>query len=110
MELGGVPIPAGELIDVFYGAANRDPAVFAEPDTFSLGRPAAEHLAWGAGIHFCLGSHLARLEARLTLNAFLDRYSELARGPDRAERQTSPCCRSAGARSRSRCAAEPPAR
>jgi cytochrome P450 len=87
VEFGGVTIGEGDLVDVIYGAANRDPAVFADPDTFRPGRPASEHVAFGAGIHYCLGASLAKLEASIALNAMLDRYARLELGPEPAVRQ-----------------------
>jgi cytochrome P450 len=68
VELSGVPIPADSDILVSIGAANRDPDVFAEPDTFDIHRANAnEHLSFGSGPHLCLGASLARLEARVVL-------------------------------------------
>lgn len=61
-ELGGQKLAKGDKVAGFYGAANRDPAVFDDPDTFDIRRPVNPHLTFGAGRHFCLGSHLARLE------------------------------------------------
>jgi cytochrome P450 len=87
VEVSGVTIGEGELVDVFYGAANRDPAAFAEPDTFRIERPAAEHVAFGQGIHFCLGAPLARVEAALTLGAFLDRFEAIEPGSAPPARQ-----------------------
>lgn len=68
-------IPAGQLILVMIGAANRDPAAFEEPDRFDIGRNPNPHLALGHGVHFCLGAALARLEARIALPEFLQRVS-----------------------------------
>lgn len=62
VEVGGVPIAAGEKIAALLGAANRDPAVFVDPDGFVPDRDPNTHLAFGLGIHFCLGAPLARLE------------------------------------------------
>jgi cytochrome P450 len=68
VEIGGVPIPAGANLLLWIGSANRDPAVFEEPDHFDIRRPnAKEHLSFGSGPHFCLGAPLARLEARVVL-------------------------------------------
>ena len=68
VELGGVHIPAGSRLVVVYSAANRDPAVFDEPDSFDPDRPELkEHLAFGKGIHYCLGANLSRLEGRVAL-------------------------------------------
>ena len=89
VELSGVSIPRDELVMLFFGAANRDPARFADPDEFRLDRRANEHLAFGAGIHFCLGARLALAEAAVTLHAFAERFSEIARGDRPAVRQTS---------------------
>ena len=88
VEVSGVPIPEGHLVAVCFGAANRDPAVFEDPETFRLDRPPADHLAFGQGFHFCIGAHLARVEASLTLNHFLDRFPTLERGAPGAVRQT----------------------
>ena len=87
VEIGGASIGEGELIDVVYGSANRDPAVFADPDTFRVDRPASEHVAFGAGIHYCVGAALAKTEARIALNAMLDRYAHLELGAEPGVRQ-----------------------
>jgi cytochrome P450 len=89
VEVSGVPIPEGHLVHICYGAANRDPEVFADPETFRMDRPPAEHLAFGQGIHFCLGAPLARVEASITLNLLLDRFPKLSRGPEPAVRQAA---------------------
>ena len=73
-DIGGVPIPNGTLVLGLVGAANRDPAHFAEPDRLDLGRDQPRHLAFGAGIHYCLGASLARLEAQVAIGALLRRF------------------------------------
>jgi cytochrome P450 len=78
VELGDVTIPAGADVLVAIGAANRDPAVFAEPDVFDLGRGnARDHLSFGFGPHVCLGAPLARLEARVVFEELTARQPNL---------------------------------
>lgn len=67
-ELDGQPIRAGDKVVLYYISANRDEAVFTQPDRLDLGRRPNPHLAFGVGPHFCLGSHLAHLEARILLD------------------------------------------
>jgi cytochrome P450 len=75
--LAGIRFRRGEVIGVIIGAANRDPAVFARPARFDVRRPnARDHLAFSAGAHFCLGSALARLEGRIALSAFFNRFPQ----------------------------------
>jgi cytochrome P450 len=76
--LGGVRIPAGEQVTVSIAAANRDPAVFADPDRYDVRRAnVSRHLAFAHGPHFCLGAHLARLEARIAIETLVDRLPQL---------------------------------
>jgi cytochrome P450 len=89
VEVSGVLIPEGHFVALCYGAANRDPEVLEDPETFRLDRPSAEHLAFGQGIHFCLGAPLARVEASITLDLLLDRFPKLSRGPEPAVRQAA---------------------
>lgn len=73
IELRGHRIPAGTVIVLCIGAANHDPDVFADPEHLDWHRPSNPHLAFGGGIHYCLGAQLARTEARIGLRALLDR-------------------------------------
>ena len=73
VELHGVTVRRGEKVAALLGAANRDPAVFAEPDRFVADRDPNPHLAFGAGIHFCLGAPLARMELQISTRALLER-------------------------------------
>jgi cytochrome P450 len=70
-EVAGVTVPAGSFVLMLAGAANRDAALCADPDQFSVRREARHHLAFGHGIHFCLGAPLARLEAAIALRQLL---------------------------------------
>ena len=81
----GVPIAAGSTVLLFWGAANRDPAEYDQPDDVVLDRSAPKrHLAFGRGIHFCVGAPLARLEAQIVLPKLLARTDHFALDPDRA--------------------------
>lgn len=67
----------GEKVIVLLGAANRDPSVFAEPDVFDPRREPNPHLAFGLGIHFCIGAPLARLELQQSVRSLLTRHARL---------------------------------
>ncbi|MBW5481949.1 cytochrome P450 family protein [Streptomyces bambusae] len=82
--IGGVRIPAGDALLVSLAGADRDPGRFPEPDTFDIRRAPQGHLAFGHGIHFCLGAPLARLEGRIALRSLLERFPALARDPQAA--------------------------
>jgi hypothetical protein len=74
--VAGATIPKGAVVGPLFGAANRDEAAFPEPDRFDLHRNPKDHLAFGHGVHFCLGAALARLEARLAFEELLTRMRE----------------------------------
>jgi cytochrome P450 len=77
-ELRGRKIAAGDKVVMYYGAANRDPAVFDDPDRFDLGRAPNEHVAFGSGgPHFCLGAHVARVEIRVLFRELLTRLPDI---------------------------------
>ncbi|BCG05685.1 polyketide biosynthesis cytochrome P450 PksS (plasmid) [Paraburkholderia sp. PGU19] len=85
VEIGGVTIPAGSMVEVRFGAANRDPRQFACPADIDLDRPnSASHLSFGAGIHLCVGNQLARGELRLAFQTLTRRLTDLrlSRGVD----------------------------
>jgi cytochrome P450 len=85
-QLGGVEVPAGAQLLLALGSANRDERRFPNAARFVLQRRPEDHFAFGFGRHFCVGAHLARLEARIALNALLDRLPNLRFRPD-TERQ-----------------------
>jgi cytochrome P450 len=87
-KVGGVTIPAGARVMAHFASANRDECVFAEPDAFDPERDGlARHLAFGKGIHFCIGAPLARLELGVALPALLERLPGLRRGSGTAVRE-----------------------
>jgi cytochrome P450 len=79
--LSGVEVPEGMLISVAIGSANRDERRFPDPDRFDPARNNDDHVAFGFGRHFCAGSNLARLEARIAVDALLDRLPNLRLEP-----------------------------
>jgi cytochrome P450 len=78
LTLGGAQIGRGELVKLWLGAANRDPARFPEPDRLDLGRIDNRHLAFGYGVHFCVGAALARLEGQVAIATLIERFPNLA--------------------------------
>ncbi len=78
VEIGGVTVDAGTKIAALLGAANHDPAVFADPERLDLGRTDNPHLSFGVGVHFCIGAPLARVELQASFRALLERPSSLA--------------------------------
>jgi len=73
----GVALPAGESVLMLLGAANRDPAQYADPDALDVGRQNVRPMSFGGGIHHCLGAQLARLEAELVFTALVERLPTL---------------------------------
>ena len=89
VEVAGVPIERGELVVVYLGAANRDPAVFADPHRFDIERAnAGKHLAFSSGRHFCLGAALARAEGEVGLRTFFERFPDVRAAGSGSRRDT----------------------
>jgi cytochrome P450 len=75
-QVNGVDLPAGALVTLCIGAANRDPAVYDQPEQLNLRRTGNKHLAFGFGVHQCAGLSLARLEGRIAIGRFLQRFPD----------------------------------
>lgn len=88
-DVGGVTLPSGQNLVPLLGAANRDPAVFPEPDRLDLGRENAHrHVAFGGGHHFCLGAALARLEGAIAIGSLVRRFPRIELAGDPVRRTT----------------------
>jgi len=81
-ELEGIPLPAGAVLEICLGAANRDPSRWDNPDAYDLHRPRQAHLGFGVGTHLCLGRDVGRSEISVGLNALLDAFPDLRLDPD----------------------------
>jgi cytochrome P450 len=77
VEIDGVELAKGSRVALVLGAANRDPRRYPDPDTFDITREASTHLAFGGGIHFCIGAPLARMEMETTLRELASTEDEL---------------------------------
>jgi cytochrome P450 len=75
-EYYGMTVPAGSAMLLLFGAANRDPRRYQDPDNFDIHRDNISHLTFGKGLHYCLGANLARLEGRVALDELLNRFGE----------------------------------
>ena len=89
LTIGARTIPKGELVMPFIGAADRDPAQFPEPDQLDIGRADNRHIAFGWGIHFCLGAPLARLEGQIAIGTLVERLPKLELATDRPAHRPS---------------------
>lgn len=89
MELGGQKIREGDMMVLFTGAANRDPAQFPDPDKFDITRDTKKHLAYGHGIHHCLGSTLADTEGQIALETLLKRLPDMKVLPQKIEMRST---------------------
>jgi cytochrome P450 len=78
VEIAGVRIERGQQVAALLGAADRDPAVFAEPDRLDVGRTDNPHIGFGAGVHFCIGAPLARVELQASLRTLVTRFPQLS--------------------------------
>lgn len=88
VDVRGVTIPAGDEVLLMYGSANRDEAVFTEPDRFDVSREPNPHIAFGFGAHFCLGASLARLETRVMFEEVLRGMPDMRLAPGAEVRRT----------------------
>ena len=77
LNLGGTALPAGQACFIILAAANRDPAQFEDPEKFDIARKPNDHVAFGEGIHFCIGAPLARMEGAIAIGAMLERFPRL---------------------------------
>ena len=89
VTIAGRKISKGELVLPFIGAADRDPAQFADPDRLDLTRADNRHVAFGWGIHFCLGAPLARVEGQIAISALVRRLPKLALATEKPEYRQS---------------------
>jgi cytochrome P450 len=86
VEIGGVAVRRGQKIAALLGSANHDPAVFSDADTLDVGRSDNPHISFGAGIHFCIGAPLARVELQASFGALLDRTTSIELGGEPVRR------------------------
>src|ERR1700693_3753061 len=89
LQIGGKQVSAGQEVIMLLGAANHDPAQFADPDRLLLARPESRHLSFGLGVHFCLGAALARLEGEIAFSTLFKRFPHLRLETDVVEWQPS---------------------
>lgn len=89
VELSGVTLPEGAIVFLLLGSANRDERKFPDPDCFDVMRNPRDHLAFGYGIHYCLGAELARLEAKVALESLLEDYPPFSCSIDNIPRVAS---------------------
>jgi len=85
MEFGGKTVRKGQQVVALVGAANRDPDQFADPDRLDFGREDIRHIAFGGGIHFCLGASLARTEGQMAIGALVSRFPRMELATDRPQ-------------------------
>jgi pimeloyl-[acyl-carrier protein] synthase len=93
VEIGGHLIKKGTGISTILASANRDPEVFADPDTLDLGRDPCPHLSFSAGIHYCLGAQLARLEGQIALSTVVRRFPNMKLATEALEWRPAPILR-----------------
>ncbi len=93
VEIGGHTIKKGSGLQTIVAAANRDPEVFDEPDTLDLGRDPCPHLSFSAGIHYCLGAQLARLEGQIALSTVVRRFPNMKIATENLEWRPAPILR-----------------
>jgi len=77
LQIGGFKVPRDTHVIVLIGACNRDPAKFPEPDRFDIARNDNEHLAFGGGIHYCLGANLARVEGEIAIGSLMAKFPDI---------------------------------
>ena len=92
-EIGGCPVKRGESVLVFLAAANRDPAVYDDPDRFDIRRSDAHHHSFGGGVHYCIGAPLARLEAQIAIPALMSRFPAMRLTAEQLEWRRLPAFR-----------------
>lgn len=90
-EIGGVAVPAGARVSVFYAAANRDPSHWDDPEAFDIHREEAKrHVGFGAGVHYCIGAPLARMEGRIAFERLLTRLANIRYSPGKNDFRHGP--------------------